>query len=337
MKKFTEMQVDIINYLSDGACHSGSELGIEFKVSRTAIWKHIKQLSELGVPIHRIPNQGYRLPAPIELLEEFTIRKKLDAFQFNKSINFHLFPSLDSTNRFLKDLPHSNAIEVCCAEMQTAGRGRFGRHWYSPFGENLYCSSRWHFDCDLSRLSGLSLVVSLAILATLKLRGIKDDVHVKWPNDILWGDKKLCGNLIEIIAESNSSADVVIGIGINVNSNIGLLPFSSAQTIPDKPWCSLYDIIDKYTDRNELIADLIIQLHLHLNEFIEHGFSSFIPQWQQADYLQGQQVTVSHLSGSLSGIAQGVNENGQLKLIDEVGVVHYLSSGDTSLHAGARS
>ncbi len=335
MKKFNEMQVNIMNYLSDGTCHSGNELGIQFNVSRTAIWKHIKQLNELGVPIQRIPNQGYRLPTPFNLLNEVAIRQTLNTLEFTKPIQFHLFACLDSTNRLLKELPHTKKIEVCCAEMQTAGRGRFGRHWYSPFGENLYFSSRWHFDCDLSHLSGLSLVVSLAILATLHHRGIKDNICVKWPNDILWGNKKLCGNLIEIIAESNSSVEVVIGIGLNVNSNIHSLP-SSPHLLPDKPWCSLYEIIEDYTDRNGLIADLLNQLHVHLTEFIEHGFTPFIPTWQQADYLQGKRINVSHLTGIFIGVAQGVNESGQLQLIDEMGEAHTLSSGDTSLHNDGR-
>lgn len=330
MKRFNDMQMNIISYLCDGACHSGSELGLQFNVSRTAIWKQIKQLIELGLPIQRIPNRGYRLTHPIKLLNEANIRKRLDVENFPSSINFHLFASLDSTNRLLRELPSSPTIDVCCAEMQTHGRGRFGRHWYSPFGENIYFSSRWHFDCDLSRLSGLSLVVSLAIVSMLNDAGIEDNICVKWPNDILWQDKKLSGNLIEVIAESNSSADVVIGIGLNVNSNT---EDALESTSPDKPWCSLYDITGNYVDRNELVARLIIHLHQHLDDFIHNGFADFINKWQQVDYLQNKMVTVSHLSGLLKGVAKGVNETGQLILVDEMAVTHHLSSGDTSLHS----
>ena len=215
--------------------------------------------------------------------------------------------------------------------MQTHGRGRFGRHWYSPFGENIYFSSRWHFDCDLSRLSGLSLVVSLAILAMLNDAGIEDNISVKWPNDILWQDKKLSGNLIEVIAESNSGADVVIGIGLNVNSNTDDAIESRS---PDKPWCSLYDITGNCIDRNELIANLIVHLHQHLDNFMQKGFDFFINKWQQVDYLRNKMITVSHLSGLLKGMAKGVNETGQLVLVDEMDVTHHLSSGDTSLHSG---
>lgn len=332
MKKLNDMQIAIINYLSDGLCHSGSELGLKFHVSRTAIWKHIKHLSKFGLPIQRIPYEGYRLITPIKLLNEKIIRQQM-VMHFEKSCDFHLFTCLDSTNRLLKELPPSNKIEICCAEMQTDGRGRFGRHWYSPFGENIYCSSRWHFDCDVSRLSGLSLAVSLAILTTLEEMEIKDSIGVKWPNDILWNNKKLCGNLIEIIAESNGRIEVVIGIGLNVNSHT---LSDSSCSFPDQPWCSLYDITGEFSDRNAIIANLLHHLNQHLQTFIEQGFASFLTKWHKVDYLKGKKITVTHLSGRLSGIAQGVNEAGQLKLMDTTGFMHYLSSGDTSLHTEAR-
>ena len=334
MKKFNEIQTKIIGYLNDGLCHSGSELGAHFNVSRTAIWKHIKQLVDAGLPIQCIPHRGYRLANPMMLLSETTIREQLKTKNFNEAIHLHLFASLDSTNRLLRELPRTHAIDVCCAEMQTAGRGRFGRQWYSPFGENIYCSSRWHFGCDLSRLSGLSLVVSLAILAMLNEIGIKDNIHVKWPNDILWYDKKLCGNLIEVLAESNSNAEVIIGIGLNVNSPSSRKALREDSSLPNKPWCSLYDVTGDYIDRNALIAGLISHLNHYLHDFLRHGFASFITKWHQADYLKGKKITVSHLNGLLTGRAEGVNETGQLIIIDEMGVTHYLSSGDTSLHTG---
>ncbi len=345
MKKFSATQIKLLTCLADGLCHNGNDLGVILNMSRTAVWKRITQLIDLGLPIRRIPQRGYCLTMPITLLDAHVIRQQLEINQFNKPIDFHLFASLDSTNRLLKELPRNTAIDICCAEMQTEGRGRFGRHWYSPFSENIYCSSRWHFDCDLSRLSGLSLVVSLAILATLENFGISEHIRVKWPNDILWYNKKLCGSLIEVMAESNGSAEVIIGIGLNVNSTTTGHeshgdPFSdtlktdeNTSNRPDKPWCSLYDIIGTYTDRNLLIARLIIQLNQFLEKFMLQGFAAFMTKWHSIDYLQGHMITVSSFTGPLRGKANGVNETGQLILIDEDGNTHYLSSGDTSLHA----
>lgn len=333
MKELSEMQLNIIRFLSDGLCHSGNELGLQCNVSRTAIWKQIKQLMELGIPIQCLYHQGYQLRTPIQLLNESIIRHYLTTQQFEHPIDFHLFTTIDSTNRFLKELPSHNIMQVCCAEMQTAGRGRFNRHWYSPFGENIYFSSRWQFNGDLSQLSGLSLVISLAILETLKNTSVQEEIYVKWPNDILWNTKKLCGNLIEVIAESHGHMDVIIGIGLNVNSCTNLFEGTPKSNLPEKPWCSLFEITGHALDRNLIIANLILQLNKHITLFMQEGFGAFIKKWHQVDYLQGKMITVSHTTGLVNGFAKGVNEIGQLILTDEQDKTHYLSSGDTSLQA----
>lgn len=328
MKIFTAMQMELLSYLEDGLYHTGNTLGNQMGVSRTAIWKQITQLHALGLPIQRTPQRGYCLTSPMTFLNAQKIEEELRQRGFEKNIQYHMYASIDSTNRYLKDIPKSNTIDVCCAEMQTAGRGRFGRQWFSPFGENIYLSSRWHFNGDLSSLSGLSLVVSLSVLSVLNDIGIKEYLRVKWPNDILWRNKKLSGNLIEIIAESNGSADIVIGVGLNVNA-LSNAPVSDLT--PQTPWCSLQDITETYYDRNRLIAALIQQLDMDLSRFILSGFEPFIASWNHVDYLKDQRITVFHPHKSLSGKAMGVDKKGQLILVDENHVTHYLSSGDTSL------
>jgi len=327
MLTFSPSHLRILHALEDGSYQSGTTLGNLLSISRTAVWKQIKHLIEIGVPIQRHLKRGYKLSAPLILLNEDKIRQHLQRHGVNLPLDFYLFSSIDSTNKFLKTGPSSNIIRVAAAELQTAGRGRFGREWYSPFGENIYCSIRWHFNGDLSRLSGLSLVVSLSIMATLEEMGLHENIHIKWPNDILWKDEKLCGNLIEVIAESNHAADVIIGVGINVNSNKN----HHKDALLDRPWCSLHEITGKLFDRNRIIAHLLVHLNHFLMEFVQNGFSPFISKWQLVDYLKDQMITVSQPLGLLRGKANGVNEVGQLILIDEQGIKHYLSSGDTSL------
>lgn len=325
MRQFSKIQLELLRQLSDGHCHSGKLIAEILGVSRTAIWKQITQLEELGLAIQRIPKQGYQLTHPLILLEEQFIRQHLKNQQWNKEINFHLFATVDSTNQFLKELAPTSSIDICCAEKQTHGRGRFGRQWVSPFGENIYFSSRWELNCCLSRLSGLSLVVGLAILASLQTIPIQQDIRIKWPNDVMWGNKKLCGILIEVIAETNSCAQVIIGIGMNINTA------TQEQLLPDKPWCSLYEITGQYFDRNRILANLIYHLDKHLNQFLAAGFAAFTADWQKVDYLENQFIKVSQPTGVMSGYACGVNELGQLCLQDDEGKRHYLSSGDTSL------
>lgn len=328
MKIFSPKQMDLLNCLADGQCHSGSDLGLTLKISRTAIWKRISQLIDLGVPIDRIAQQGYRLKNSIIFLNQEQIAEDL---RLPHPTRVHLFASIDSTNRFLKTLDRSDAIDICCSEMQTAGRGRFGRDWYSPFGDHIYCSSRWYFEADLSRLSGLALVVSLAILKSLIDEGITAPLQIKWPNDILWQGKKLCGSLIEVVGESHGHSDVIIGIGMNVNTT------SLAHPIAGTSWCSLEDITGKHLNRNKLIARLLNTLYHDLERFKAHGFSAFLREWQAVDYLKEKQITVSNPMGELEGIAKGVNESAQLILESINGDIQYLSSGDTTLHRTPRS
>lgn len=324
MKQFNARQIKILQELAKGQCLSGAELGNALGVSRTAIWKHIKQLAELGVPVCSLPQKGYQLSLPIHLLNEACILSALPVSSLKSELQFHFFASIDSTNRFLKNIPSDRYIHVCCAETQTEGRGRFGRHWHSPFGENIYCSSRWHFFCDPSQLSGLSLTVSLAIYAALKSLNLHSGIQVKWPNDLLWQDKKLSGCLIEMNAESNGMTEVIIGIGINVNA-------TGQHKAIQQPWCSLYDITSAIQDRNAIVASLLLSLDNYLKRFSNSGFQPFLQEWNQLDYLKGKQVTVNNHSGNIQGMAQGINEQGQLVLKDAFGHTHVMSSGDTTL------
>lgn len=328
MKSFTKRQLELLTILGDGACHNGNELGDALQVSRTAIWKQIKQLSEIGVPIETIALQGYRLPSSFKFLDDQVIANYLAQHNvFNYKL--HVVATVDSTNSYLRKLPASSLIassqvtDVCCAEAQTQGRGRFGRQWESPFGKNIYCSSRWTLHCDITWLSGLSLVVSLAIYSALRELVNTDEIRIKWPNDILWRDKKICGTLIEISAESHGTAEVIIGIGINVNSSH-----------KDIPWRSLAEIFDQQFDRNELVSMLLVKLDVYMQRFMEHGFSAFTSEWEGVDYLLGKEITLSHPTGPISGEALGVNEQGQLLIKDKLGKINYLSSGDTTLGSG---
>jgi BirA family transcriptional regulator, biotin operon repressor / biotin---[acetyl-CoA-carboxylase] ligase len=326
MPSLTESQRNLLNLLKDGACHSGNELGQALGISRSAIWKQINQLIDFGIPIIRLAHQGYQLASPLILLDHQLISNQLQAIDFKSALNLHLLTSVDSTNRFLKELPPSQMLDVCCAELQTQGRGRFGRQWHSPFGENIYSSSRWSLNCDLGKLSGLSLVTSLAVLSTLNEFTTEPDIKIKWPNDILWRDKKLCGSLIEIIAESNGTAQIIIGIGINVNSD------TENQPLLDKPWCSLYEITRQRYNRNLILASLIANLDHYLKKFMTHDLSVFMSEWSESDYLVGKHITVAQSGHSLSGIARGITQAGLLILEDEEGLNHFLSSGDTTLN-----
>lgn len=325
MQLLSPTQKTLLHILSDGLCHSGNELGQTLGITRSAIWKHINQLIELGLPIISFPQQGYVLKEQFILLNEDSINSQLQRRAFAPSFKLHLFAHINSTNTYLTNLPFNQVLDICCAEAQTQGKGRFNRHWLSPFGENIYCSSRWNLNCDVSKLSGLSLIASLAIVASLKEFMPTEEIKIKWPNDILWKGKKLCGTLIEIQAESNANTQVILGVGINVNTD------TQSKPLEGKPWCSMYEIANQFYDRNLIIASLLYHLNDYLSRFLVHDLELFMDEWQHFDYLYGQSIQVTQALKTISGKACGIDSKGYLILMDEQGTHHVLSSGDTSL------
>ncbi len=326
MKLFSPLQQQLLTQLSDGTCHSGQALGDKLGISRTAIWKHIEKLEALGLVIKRIPKKGYCLENALTPLSKEKILNALGT-PLDQNIDLHLFTSIDSTNRFLKTQTMQSTLTCCLAETQTAGRGRFKRHWYSPFGENIYCSLGLRIEGDASRLSGLSLVVSLAMHQVLQ-KYTEHPITIKWPNDLLWRHKKIAGTLIEMTAEGNGSTDIIIGMGLNINSIPN--PQKSIDSI-DRPWCSLRAITQRLFDRNQIIAELILVLNEQLKIFIQSGFLAFQHDWNARDYLHNQTIEVSKPNGAITGKGRGVNHAGYLLLEDVTGKIHTISSGDTTL------
>ncbi len=287
------------------------------------------------------------------LLDKQSIQQSLNQAGFQERIELYVLESVDSTNRYVKDLPPSEELELCCAETQTQGRGRFQRNWFSPHAENIYCSIRWHFPNPSNMLSTLSLVISLAILETLQSHFIpsvarnfsnpenlsspapqdegRDNpnlISIKWPNDLLWQDKKLCGILLETFQHPTIGLSVIIGIGLNVNSDSKA---HRSENAPLKPWCSLYDITQNTIDRNKLIAQLLIHIHRYITQFKKAGFAPFLSQWQASDCLQGKTVEILQGNQIIRGVAQGINTEGELLVLDQNHVLWQIASGEASV------
>ena len=327
MKSLATTIKHLIEILNDGKFHSGSQLGNDLNMTRSAIWKQIEHLKKLDVDIKSVKGKGYRLNQPITLLNQTQIKQHISDPDLRKKLDIHIFDSINSTNSYLKTYSHleQDHIPVCLAEQQTQGRGRMQRLWYSPFAANIYCSSRWQFDAEISKLPSLSLVVGLAIINMLARIGIQDDIKIKWPNDIMWKNKKLAGILIEAIIETHHRSQVIIGIGINVN-----MPSSAALHI-QKPWTSLNQLYDQAIDRNRMVALLIEELATMIEQFKLKGFTSFLSLWRSYDYLYGQQVELADFSQTHQGQAMGVDGQGDLLLKKTDGRVEHFTSGDASI------
>lgn len=258
------------------------------------------------------------------LLSANTIKTLLPAHPL--PIQLDVFSKIDSTNDYFKSkIITADAIHFCLAEQQTAGRGRLGRNWFSPFGTNIYLSCSWSFNQEVNALSGLSLVVGIAVIKALNELNPNPEIKIKWPNDILYQQKKLAGILIEINTLDSGNTQAIIGIGLNVNMG------SQNTEIIDQPWTSLQHIIGHEIDRNKIVALLIHNLLCELSKFSIHGLKPFFTQWQQYDALLNQQINLLHGTQNIIGKVIGINEQGYLLLQHNDGSTAAYSSGDSTL------
>ena len=208
---------ELLRLLADGTLHSGEELAAALSISRAAVWKRLQQLESWGIACEARPGSGYRLEAPIDLLDAAQIRESLPQAARATLRNLEVHESLESTSDRLlaiTDLPPGR-FDACLAEFQSAGRGRRGRHWVAPFASGLCLSVNWSYRDAPATLGALSLAAGVAALRALGRLGFAR-LSLKWPNDILCGDAKLGGILIDLRGEAAGPAYVVVGIGINV-------------------------------------------------------------------------------------------------------------------------
>lgn len=310
-------KLEILKALSDGSFHSGEDLGDDIGVSRAAISKHIKGIQEWGLSIYRIQGKGYALSSPLELLSvDQVICKDLPQTS--------ILGVVDSTNQFLLDqMTVLKKGQSCFAEYQVAGRGRRGRTWVSPFGSNIYCSIFWRFDNGLAATMGLSLAIGIAVVDALEVIGCKG-LKLKWPNDIYWNELKLAGVLIELSGQSGGSADVVIGIGINIELN------EKSALVIDQPWVDLMTILGERNIRNKLASELLVSLNKTLLEFEHSGLQSFINRWKKLDNFIDESITLTMGSQSIHGVCRGINSQGAI-LLERNCIVESYFGGEISV------
>ena len=311
----------LLELLKDGRFHSGQALGQALGVSRSAIWKQLQLLeAELGLVIHKVRGRGYQLATPITLLSSAEIGRSSIS---SGSWDIRILDSIDSTNaQALRSIEEGSVAPfLVLAERQTVGRGRRGRKWVSPFAENIYYSLVLRMDGGLRQLEGLSLVVGLAVMHTLREYGIPG-AGLKWPNDVLVGQKKVAGILLELVGDPADVCHVVLGIGINVN-------MQSAEEI-DQEWTSVRLESGKVIDRNQLVARLNEVLVSYLERHRLNGFSAIQGEWEQGHLWQGRAVSLVAGVNKVDGVVLGIDRQGALRLSVE-GEEKTYSGGELSL------
>ena len=324
----------LLALLADGNLHSGGALAEQLGVSRTAVWKLVADLREIGVGVESVARRGYRLTRAVELLDAARIRNAALDVGARLPGDLEVLFEVDSTNDFLyaAAMPPAGHPRVLFAELQRAGRGRRGRSWLAPFGSGLTFSIAWSFPDVPADLSALSLAMGVSVAQTLRAVGAQETM-LKWPNDIVWRQRKLGGLLIQLRSEAGGAACVVVGLGINV-----ALPVEARAALAVPGATPVADLAEAsggpLPGRNAFAARLSAAMLEGLEEFGRDGFTPFATRWQALDSLAGVRVRVTQSDGSIEGIARGADRDGALRL-DLGDRTQRVFSGDVTVRSTA--
>ncbi|SEA78434.1 bifunctional biotin--[acetyl-CoA-carboxylase] ligase/biotin operon repressor BirA [Marinobacterium iners] len=313
---------NLLRVLADGAFHSGSELGRTLGISRSAVWKHMQRLQELGVEVYSVKGRGYRIPGGLDLLDEADLQQQLPQPVRDRLGQLVLTVETDSTNtRALDAMQAGLTTGLFASEYQHSGRGRRGRQWVSPLGSSLCFSLAWRFNSGAAALEGLSLAVGLALQQALAQEGLVN-IGLKWPNDLLVNDAKLGGILIELSGDAAGECQVAIGIGLNVQ-----LPEAMVEQL-DQPCVDLTQL--GYSgSKTQLLATVVSELIHMLERFETSGFAPLRSAWEEANAFRGREVALTSGPRRYEGVCLGVTDQGGLRL--------QTSAGQEVFHGGEMS
>jgi BirA family biotin operon repressor/biotin-[acetyl-CoA-carboxylase] ligase len=312
-----------------GGFVSGSDLAELLGVSRTAVWKQVAALKAEGYGIETERGLGYRLTSMPGGLGEGEVTVALTTAWLGR--NLVSKATTGSTNSDAATLGREGAPEgtVVIADAQTAGRGRLGRAWVSRPGLNLYVSVLLRPTIVPAAAPQLALVAGLAVAETLEAEDLAPTI--KWPNDVLLGGKKVCGILTELEAETDRVEFVVVGIGVNLNSELTDFP----PELHERATSMLIES-GRQVDRAAFTALLLARFERCYERFRSEGFGALSKEWAARSALTGRDITVDGAGGLVKGSYAGIDSEGALLLKEpgEDGRVHRVLAGDVTIIGG---
>ncbi len=295
------MYQQVLKILNNRQIYTTEQLVVKLSINSNKLKKIINDLVSYGIKLNQPTCDTYQLIETVDLLDIKKIRTKLT----NKLVNLEVFDVINSTNEYVLTNITDKPL-VCIAEYQTAGRGRQGNKWVSPYASGLCLSIKYNY-ANLNVLNGLSIALAVTIARMLYDLGI-DEIGLKWPNDILWQQRKLAGLLLE--SRCNKNCEVVIGIGINVKMSL-------VNNI-SQPWIDLAFILKQPPTRNILATNLINSCLSTLLAYPNTGLKPFLDDWNFFDLSYGKLVTLYNDNKTpIKGIATGINEDGAILINNE--------------------
>lgn len=302
---------------------SGDYISTEIGISRTAVWKYMNQLAQMGYRISKLKGKGYLLMETPDRLYPWEIERSLKGNIIGRKIIFK--ERLDSTNSFAFSLALAGEPEGTCvvAETQDKGKGRLGRVWLSPLGKNIYLSTILRPLIHPSLIYPITFVSSLAAADTIEtLTGKR--TTLKWPNDVVINGKKICGTLLELSTEADMIKFVVVGIGLNVN--MAMADFD--RELRPKA-TSLFLETGKSYERAVVCGTLLSNLENYYLHFKENGPEGIRRIWEERAVIKGKHLEISQMGETYRGTCTGIAQDGAI-LLDIGGKVKKIIAGDVS-------
>lgn len=307
----------ILAQLSSDSFKSGVEIADALSLCRSRIQQQVEALNQFGVDIYSVKGKGYRLASPLQLIDKTALVEGVDNRCF-------YFDEIDSTNSFmLNHIDELQSGDICIAEYQSAGRGRHGKKWVSPYGHHLYATMFWQFNLPANKLMGMSLVVGCAIVKTLVDMGI-NNLGLKWPNDVYLDGKKLAGILIELGSNMTDAINMIIGFGVNMSMS------QSQGALIDQPWSDLSG--EQMPNKTDFMINLHQQLKTHIQQFELQGLAPFLVFWHQYDLFKDKPIKLTLADNQVTGICRGIDAQGCVLLETENGIKSMIG-GEISLRA----
>ncbi|PXW91741.1 BirA family biotin operon repressor/biotin-[acetyl-CoA-carboxylase] ligase [Streptohalobacillus salinus] len=290
---------------------SGQWLSDELSCSRTAVWKHIKQLEEEGYTFDAVPNKGYRLVALPKHMTENTLRWNLSSDWLGQSIEH--YPSIDSTQVRAHERARAGADEglVISADQQLNGRGRMQRPFDSTDAKGVWLSFILRPQLAPTEAAKLTLVTAVALVDTFK-QMINLDVKIKWPNDIYLNQKKIAGVLTEMEAEMDQIHYVIVGIGVNLNQRT-----SDFDPLLQDRVTSLFEETGETLDKQVFIQRLLETFEKWYTVFLTEGFVPIQKEWNRYVFKLNQPVYFLKQNERVKGLVQGLSAEGALVVVIE--------------------
>lgn len=317
------METKVLKFLKDNkdTFISGEEISRKLKVSRTAVWKHIKNLKDSGYEIIAQPHLGYRLAGIPDRLYPEEITDNLKTKVLGRKI--FSYASTTSTNDVAYSLAEEAMPEgsMIISEKQTRGRGRLGREWISPEGKGLYLSLVLRPRLTPAEAGKITLMSSVCIASLIRKQfGI--DAVIKWPNDVYIGSEKVAGILTELAAEQDAVKFVILGIGINLNASVQELP-KGATALKLKTKSQI--------NRIAFLQHLLMELENYYEKINLFEFESIIQEWRNLSMTLGKRIKVKWRGTTIEGQAMDIDNFGALILRDDFGFSHHILSGDIEI------